>query len=264
MQHTARSPRGTQEQLGIIEHTPKEDIPTIVEKSKAAFLHRSAYSIEERAVYIKDFLVSYSQQKEHLARLISYEIGKPITQALGDVDYDLGYIQRYIDHTKETLQSTVIHEDDTTLHTLYYEPKGVAVSISPRNYPTSQFTWQVIPALLAGNTVIYKPSHLCIRTGQAISELLATCLPQHVFIPVYGEAEVGEALVASDADFIIFTGSPQTGKKISLTAAQGLKKTFLELGGSAPGIILPDAKIDQEMMKMISYSRRRHAGQICD
>jgi len=108
------------------------------------------------------------------------------------------------------LQSQIIYEDKHAIHTLYYEPKGVGGSISPRNYPTSQFVWQVIPPLLAGNTVLYKPSNLCIRTAKVVSELLATCVPKDVFIPLYGAGDVGAALVKSDIDFVVFTGSSQT------------------------------------------------------
>lgn len=264
MDHTSYSPWWTKEQIGVIALTPPEVIPWYVTRSKQAYTLRSSLPISERVNTVGHFLSRYTEHKDQLATLMSQEIGKPITQAYADIDYDLTYIRYYLEHAEAILAPETVYQDTHGIHTLFYAPRGVAASISPRNYPTSQFVRQVIPPLLAGNTVIYKPSHLCLQTGKMIAQLLASYLPEDVFLPIYGWGDLGEQLVAADIDCIIFTGSTSTGAKILSQASSGLKKTFLELGGSAPGIILPDACIDQDMMNMISYIRRRHAGQICD
>ncbi|MEY3197740.1 MAG: hypothetical protein RL023_385 [Candidatus Parcubacteria bacterium] len=195
---------------------------------------------------------------------MSKEIGKAITHALGDIDYDIGYIQRHLDNAERILNPEIIHQDETSFHTTYYESKGVAAVISPRNYPTSQFIREVIPPLLAGNTILYKPATACMRTGKLLVDMITKILPEDVLLPVYGQSDIGNELTKLPMDMIIFTGSSKVGQIISENAAPNLIHTHLELGGSAPAIVLPGATINDTMMQFIDYSRVRHAGQICD
>ncbi len=136
--------------------------------------------------------------------------------------------------------------------------------ISPRNYPTSQRVWEVIPPLLAGNTIIYKSASACVWTAKLMSDILISVLPHGVFQSVYGSSALGDELIRLPVELLIFTGSTQVGQKIQHNASQYLTQTYLELGGSAPGIILPNTPINESMMQTITISRIRHAGQICD
>ena len=88
---------------------------------------------------------------------------------------------------------------------MYREPKGVAAVISPRNYPSTLLIREIIPTLLAGNTVMYKPASACMRTAKLICDMLISVLPQDVCIPVYANAVVGQALVELPTDLTIFT-----------------------------------------------------------
>lgn len=262
--YTAYMPWWDKKQLASVTLTPLEFVPSLVQKSKKAFTYRSTSDIKERISCIKKFVDVYAEKKQYFAELISKEMGKPITQAYGDIDFDIWYIRYYLDNAADILAPERIFEDELWVHTAYFEARWVWASISPRNFPTSQFVRQVIPPLLAWNTLLYKPAHPCVVVGKEISELLSACLPPDVLISVLGWGDLGEALIQDNIDFVVFTWSAATGKKVNSSAALGLKKTFLELGGSAPGIILPDAAIDGAMMETMSWFRRRHGGQICD
>lgn len=262
--HIAHAPRWDNEHLWTVELTKKETIPTIVAHSRRARQQRKASTIPTRVTALRQFLSVYREHQESIAQMISKEIGKPITQSRTDLSYDIDYIHYTLDHAEAFLAPEIVYEDTSSLHQRYFEGMGVCLSIAPRNYPSSQFVRQVIPPLLAGNTVIFKPASACILTGKLISDLLQATLPPDVFIPFYGSGKDTEHLIADDIDLIVFTGSTETGKKIATCAAPWLKKTYLELGGSAPGIILPDASIDEAMMQTMSRFRRRHGGQICD
>lgn len=261
---TPRSNRWTQDILGQIHETDVQSLPNILQQSRQAFTSWSMISVRERILCIAKLLKLYQAQREEIARSVSLEIGKAITHALADVDYDIGYIQWHLDHAESILAPELIHEDEQGRHTAYYEPKGVAVVISPRNYPTSQWVWEVIPPLLAGNTIIYKSASACMQTAKLMSDLLISCLPAGVFQAVYGPSSLGNELTKLPVELIIFTGSTKVGQTIQHNAAQTLAQTHLELGGSAPGIILPGTPITDQMMQTIAYFRIRHAGQICD
>ncbi len=138
--------------------------------------------------------------------MMSREMGKAITHALADVAYDLGYIQRHLDHAQEILAPSVIRNDDQGRHTAYYDPSGVALVISPRNYPSSQRVREIIPALLAGNTIIYKPASACMMTAQMLTQALQLSLPPDVVQSVYGSGDVvGDALLGLSIDIVICT-----------------------------------------------------------
>jgi succinate-semialdehyde dehydrogenase/glutarate-semialdehyde dehydrogenase len=122
--------------------------------------------------------------------------------------------------------------------------------------------WMVLPALAAGNTVLFKPSEETPLCGQAYAEILGEHLPPGVLTVVHGDDEQGKALVNSDVDLIAFTGSREVGKHILKTASDGLKRVILELGGKDPMIVLDDADLD-EAAKFAAWNGFRNAGQVC-
>lgn len=259
-----KSNRWNHEELWYIQHTEQSELNWLFTKSKQAFSARSLLSTQERIDYLQGFLHEYTIIWKEIALSISKEIGKPITHSLADIDYDIGYIQWHLDNAEQILSPEIIHQTDSELHTAYYEPKWVAAVISPRNYPTSQRVRQVIPPLLAGNTILYKSASACMRTGKLLSDLIIKHLPDWVFIPLYGDSSLWQALIDLPTNLTIFTGSTWVGKVIAQTNGIQMETSHLELWWSAPGIILQDAIIDNQMMQTIDYLRVRHGGQICD
>ena len=259
-----RSNRWDSNILGEIEETSIDALSTIFTESQQCFVMRSSFSVRERIWFLYQFLALYKAHRSTIAEYISLEIGKAITHSLADVDYDINYIERHLEHAEEILASETIYKDQHTQHIAYYEAIWVAAVISPWNYPSSQLVWQIIPPLLAGNTIIYKPASACMWTAKCINDLLLNCLPHGVFQPIYGSSILWNELTKLPVDLIIFTGSTQVGQQIQHNAAQTMAQTHLELWWSAPGIILPDTLIDDAMMQTIDYFRIWHSGQICD
>ena len=123
-------------------------------------------------------------------------------------------------------------------------PHGVVGVITPWNFPVGMPVQILTPALATGNTVVFKPSEIVPLTGQRVAEIVQALLPAGVCVLVHGEGDVGAALVESEIDMIGFTGSRATGMSIMASAAQGLKRLVLELGGKDPMVVFADADLE--------------------
>jgi acyl-CoA reductase-like NAD-dependent aldehyde dehydrogenase len=147
---------------------------------------------------------------------------------------------------------------------LRYEPIGVVGAITPWNAPLILAMWKVWPALLAGNTVVLKPSELAPSTASELARAVAEAgLPEGVLNVVTGGGSVGEALVEShDVDMITFTGGTATGQRIASLAAGNLKRLTLELGGKSPAIVLDDVDVDVAVDGVI-WATMFLSGQMC-
>jgi len=144
-----------------------------------------------------------------------------------------------------------------------FEPRGVEGLITPWNYPYSTSLQKIIPALLTGNTVVFKPSELSTFCGLKIDKLFKKInLPKNVFNTITGGPQTGKYLVQSGVNMISFTGSTAAGKDIAQNAGQDLKKVVLELGGSDPFIVFEDADLDEAVAGAVA-GRFENCGQIC-
>ncbi len=143
-----------------------------------------------------------------------------------------------------------------------YEPVGLVGVIGPWNFPLNNSFGDCIPALAAGNAVILKPSELTPLTSLLMAQMLAECgLPDGVFQVATGRGETGSALV-DEADFVMFTGSVKTGKRVMAQAAETLTPVALELGGKDPMIVLSDADLERAANAAVSYGMN-NSGQVC-
>ena len=143
-----------------------------------------------------------------------------------------------------------------------YAPLGVVGVIGPWNYPLNNSFGDCIPALAAGNAVVLKPSEITPLTSLLMAEMLAECgIPDGVFTVATGRGETGAALI-DEVDFVMFTGSVATGKKVMAQAAQTLTPVSLELGGKDPMIVLADADLERAANAAASYGLN-NSGQVC-
>jgi acyl-CoA reductase-like NAD-dependent aldehyde dehydrogenase len=143
-----------------------------------------------------------------------------------------------------------------------YAPVGLVVVIGPWNYPLTNSFGDCIPALAAGNAVILKPSHVTPVTSLLMAEMLRVCgVPEGVFQTATGRGDTGAALI-DEADFVMFTGSTETGKKVMARAAETLTPVGLELGGKDPMVVLSDADLERAANAAVFYSMQ-NAGQTC-
>jgi len=188
-------------------------------------------------------------------------MGKPLANATGEVKSCGSSVERDVASMIEALREEVI-EDPRTRTTQYRDPFGVCAAITPWNFPISMPHWMCLPALMAGNTVVLKPSEETPLIAQAYVDVLNEVLPKNVLQCVHGADDQGKALVAANVNLIAFTGSRDVGKKILAACADGLKRVVLELGGKDPMLVLKGA----DLAKCASFAADNsfsNAGQVC-
>jgi succinate-semialdehyde dehydrogenase/glutarate-semialdehyde dehydrogenase len=156
----------------------------------------------------------------------------------------------------------ITREDARVTSILRHAPLGVCAAITPWNFPILMPHQSVLPALVAGNAVLLKPSEETTLVALEYARILNEFLPAGVLTPVFGDGVQGRALVLADVNLIVFTGSRETGKRILGDAGPGLKRVILELGGKDPLVVLDDADLDQAAAFAVRNSFR-NAGQVC-
>lgn len=246
------------------------DISTETEiKSKITAAHQAALlwkeiGIEGRIKSLENVYLALGRNQAEMAELASREMGMPIKDSRADAQDSLRYFRWYLDHAADILKPEVSYEDKISVSTVYREPYGVAAVIVPWNFPVSNVLWQVLPNLIAGNTVVFKDSEETPLCGKLWENIFQEAnLPEGVFSEIYGDGKVGDILVHQDINLISFTGSSKTGHYLYKVAAEKFIPALLELGGSAPGIVFEDADIAQAADTIFS-NRFLYGGQVCD
>ena len=235
----------------LIKEIPADDPATVYRKGVAARAAQPAWAarpLADRIEAIARFRELLGEQQDDLATTLTAETGKPITQAHNEISATLGRIQFFLDHIAQAVAPTMMHQEPVGIpgtaaleEVITYDPLGVIANISAWNYPYFVGTNVFVPALLMGNTVLYKPSEFASLTGLAIAHLLHIAgIPQDVFIPVIGDGAVGANLLTQPLNGVFFTGSYRTGQKIAAAAAAQLAKLQLELGGKDPAYVCDD------------------------
>ncbi len=236
----------------------------LVSKAKTAQETWGRTPVKERVSILRGLYDLFTAKKEFIAKSVAKEMGMPLRLARDDVQYGLNYFSWYLDHAEDYLTPEVVFENDTEIHTVYYEPKGVIAAITPWNYPFMLFSWACIQPLLAGNTVIWKVSKEVIITGFLIASIVRESdLPEGVWSEIYGDGQLGSFLADQAIDGITFTGSTRVGKMLQKKAFEKDITAVMELGGSAPGIVTEDADIDS-VIETIYFMRFSNSGQMCD
>ncbi|GLW66781.1 aldehyde dehydrogenase [Actinomadura rubrobrunea] len=177
-------------------------------------------------------------QSEEIGRIITLEQGKPLKDATTEV-VGAGVWLKYFADLE--IPREVIQDDDRALVEVVRRPVGVVAAITPWNFPLLLAVWKLAPALLAGNTVVLKPSPFTPLSSLRLGEVLRDVLPPGVLNVVSGGDELGAWMTAHETPRkISFTGSVATGKRVAAAAAPDLKRVTLELGGNDPAILLDD------------------------
>ncbi len=251
----------TGEEVGRLAITPTAQIPAVVESARRAAPQWSQLSLEQRADRIRPFGPALVAAAEEVGTLLTREMGKPLPQGIGEAKHCGSSLDETLDELIDALTPEPM-EDESVSSTLVFDPLGVCAGITPWNFPLSMPHWTVIPALMAGNPVVLKPSEKTPLVAQAYADLLIPNLPEGVLQVIHGDGEQGKALVQADVDLIAFTGSRATGAHILESAGSSLKRVILELGGKDPLIVLDDADLD-EAAKFAAANSFRNAGQVC-
>ncbi|WP_313137654.1 aldehyde dehydrogenase family protein [Paracoccus jeotgali] len=175
-----------------------------------------------------------------LAELLTAEQGKPLNGV--GARFEIGGCQAWTSYTASlTLEPEILQDNDEGRVELHRVPIGVVGAITPWNWPVLIGIWHIVPAILAGNCVIIKPSENTPLSTLRLVEIMQEALPPGVVQALASEGEIGRLMTAhEDIDKISFTGSIPTGSKVMESAAKTIKQVTLELGGNDPGIVLPD------------------------
>ena len=198
-------------------------------------------SLSERVAIIGRFAELLQTNLDACASVLTSEVGKPLQQSKNEVNGACARIEWLTANAEQSLQDEWMVKTGATREKIVYEPLGVVCNISAWNYPYLVGTNVFVPALLAGNAVIYKPSELSTLTGLEIEKYLhAAGVPENVFQIAVGAKEVGEILLAADLDGYFFTGSYATGKYIYELVSKKMKPCGLELGGKDPLYVTDD------------------------
>lgn len=201
----------------------------------------AAIALVERLAVIKKFYDLLDEEKEELALTLTTEVGKPLQQSFNEINGARTRIKFFIDNAEKYLADEWINAEGATKEKISYEPLGVIANISAWNYPYLVGTNVFIPALIAGNAVLYKPSEYALLTGLHIQRLFYKAgVPRNVFEVAIGGATAGEAILGLPINGYYFTGSYNTGKNIAQKVAHKLVPCQLELGGKDPIYIADD------------------------
>ena len=182
--------------------------------------------------------------------------------ARGEAGYIGNYIRDDLITTATEAFTPEILKGPSVTTTINYVPRGVCACITPWNFPISLPIGVIVPALLAGNSVVFKPSEHTPIVGQLIYELFSNVLPQDVIQCIQGDGRVGGMLTSSSIDIATFVGSQNTGKKIMSAQVERLNPVILEMGGKDPMIVLPGADL-QKVAYQAVHGSLRNSGQVC-
>ena len=215
-------------------------------EARAAQPRWAAMPIRKRIETIARFRERIVALEETLARTLTHEVGKPIRQSRNELKGLLARLDFFLAESARTLRDEKVLVDHAGRleERISHEPLGVVANISAWNYPYFVGSNVFVPALVAGNAVLYKPSEHATLTGLHIAELLhESGVPEDVFVPVIGGGEAGAALLRQPVDGVFFTGSYATGAKIAAIAGRRMIKVQLELGGKDPAYVCEDVDV---------------------
>jgi succinate-semialdehyde dehydrogenase/glutarate-semialdehyde dehydrogenase/succinyl-CoA reductase len=240
----------------------KEEITTLANKSKKAFKEWKK-DYRKRSGFLYAFANEFKKEKERLARIATSEMGKTVKEARSEIDKCIWAVEYFADNGGVFLHDEVINTD-ARKSIVTFEPLGVIASLMPWNFPYWQALRFAAPSLIAGNTIILKPSSVTMQCGLEIERIFEKIgLPDNVFKTVIASSVEAEYLIDSDdVSAVTFTGSVPVGAKVAKHATAQLKKIVLELGGSDPFIVCEDADIDKASSGAVK-GRFINCGQSC-
>lgn len=246
-----------------------EDTPaSIADKARRAAVGQRDWRstpLGTRLDVIRRFRAAVVEKTEDLARILTDEVGKPITQSKNELAGLLPRIDFFLEHVEAELEARTVFgaAGEPLEERISLEPLGVVANVSAWNYPYFVGSNVFLPALLTGNAVLYKPSEFATLTGLAITELLHDAgVPSDVFVPVIGGPAAGQALLEQPVDGVFFTGSHATGRAIAAAVAPRMVRLQLELGGKDPVYVADDVDV-AKTAAAVADGAFYNAGQSC-
>lgn len=260
MKITTTNP-ATGEPLATYEAMESDRIAQLVASARRAFDGWKS-SFERRRGYIYNMVSYLRRNKAALATVATKEMGKVLKESVSEVEKCAWAMEFYADHADVFLSDEVLNTDARKSF-IAFEPLGVIGSIMPWNFPYWQGLRFAAPCLMAGNTVIMKPSSVTVQCGVELERAFTESgFPGGVFQNLVGSVDAANTLIDSEISAVTFTGSTEAGAKVAQRATAGLKKCVLELGGSDPFIVLDDADVEKAAEGAVK-GRFINCGQSC-
>jgi acyl-CoA reductase-like NAD-dependent aldehyde dehydrogenase len=236
----------TEETLAELERAEVEATDAAIARAREAFPAWRRVAPAERAALLRAVAARVREHAEDLAQLESRNVGKPISDARGEVGMVADVFDYYAGAPERLLGDTIPVEGGIDF--TFREPLGVVGLITPWNFPIAIASWKLGPALAAGNTVVLKPAELTPLTAVELERIAVEAgVPEGVLNVVVGSGRVvGERIVEHpDVAKVAFTGSTAVGRRIAARAAETVKRVTLELGGKSANVIFADADLEQ-------------------
>jgi succinate-semialdehyde dehydrogenase/glutarate-semialdehyde dehydrogenase len=252
-------------ELAKVPQMTAADATHAVEAAERAFPAWAKFTAKQRSNILRKWFELIIANREDLALILTSEQGKPLAEALGEVDIGGAYVEFFAEEARRVYGETIPAQRPDARLLAIRQPIGVCGAITPWNFPCSMITRKVSPALAAGCTVVLKPANETPLSALALAMLAEKAgVPKGVFNIVTGDAPpIGKVLCEHPAvRFVGFTGSTEVGKILYRQAAVGVKKLGLELGGNAPFVVFDDADIDAAVEGAM-VSKYRNMGQTC-
>ena len=251
--------------VGQVPYLSADEMPAVIAAAQKAQKGWSQLPAKQRAARLRRWFDLMMQNVDDLALIMTWEQGKPLAEARGEIAYAASFVEWFAEEAKRIYGETIPAPLPNQRLTVLRQPIGVVAAITPWNFPAAMITRKAAPALAAGCSMIVRPADLTPLTALALGELAARAdIPAGVLQIVTGPARsIGKALTDSDVvRKLSFTGSTEVGRVLMEQCAPTIKKLSLELGGNAPFIVFEDADLDAAVEGAMA-SKYRNAGQTC-
>lgn len=263
----SRTSPATGAALSEVEATPLDGIAAIVAKAREAQATWCAFDVTKRIKAVTAVKKRILSRAEAIAKTVHDETGKPEAEALlGEILASADVVSYWVDVIADELEPLEPEIDALSYPKksglIHRDPRGVIAMIMPWNFPFALPLRTIIPALLAGNAIVFKPSEITPRSGKLVAELFEGLVPAGLLGLVQGGGDAGARLCESDVDLVVFTGSPASGRKVAHACAERLIPCALELGGKDAAIVLADADLERAANGIV-WGAMMNAGQNC-
>ncbi|NJQ07350.1 NAD-dependent succinate-semialdehyde dehydrogenase [Streptomyces lonarensis] len=237
----------------------------VLSRSESAFADWRATQAAERARHLFRIADAYDTRRDELAELISTEMGKPVKEAVGEVQLAAAIYRWYGEHGPDLLEREVLDPQGADESLVQSSAVGPLIGVMPWNYPYYQVARFVAPNLMVGNTIILKHASICAASSELMAELVhAAGVPEDAYINVFASnGQIADMIADPRVRGISLTGSERAGASVAETAGKHLKKVVLELGGSDPLIVLDDGDLERTAT-IAARARLSNAGQACN
>ena len=240
------NPADTTDVIAAFPLSSADDVHDAVEAAARAFASWRLMPAPKRGDILRRAGDIFTRRKDELAEIMTREMGKTVTETKGDIQEAIDTAYYAATETRRLFGYTAPSEMSNKMNMSFRMPIGVCGIITAWNFPIAVPSWKILPALAAGNTVVFKPSDDSPHSANIFAEILEEAgLPAGVFNVIHGDAEAGSALVEHPHVRVVgFTGSTHTGNAIAARCGQLNKKVSLEMGGKNAQIVMDDADLD--------------------